>query len=339
MYGRDKKYYLILLVICVYLITGQAFSAKTWKLEDEKDFQVVSETSQNEYAVQTKYLKSLIDQGKVELIQPQVNKIKKNFPDLAGPDFDAFIKGEEAYAEGNFTKAVREYDSFMKKYPHSGFLEAALEREYSIAQAYLNGQKKRIMKIFKIRGYAEGVKVMDRVIERSGNLPLAVKASIAIAESYEKRGKYADAYERWSQVSSRWPTGETGKNALLAMARCKHADYRGPNYDVSSLISAKSYYENFMMRYPEDAKKYEIDKRLAQIREQIAYKEYEIAQYYHRTGSNEAADIYCSQIMETWPDTTAAKRTEKIVEKIENAPQKQKHEKESKWNIKKLIMP
>jgi outer membrane protein assembly factor BamD (BamD/ComL family) len=98
------------------------------------------------------------------------------------------------------------------------------------------------------------------------------------------------------------------------MARCKHAAYRGPKYDVSDLVSAKSYYENFQTRYPEDAKRYEIDKRIEQITEQIAYKEYLIAKYYDRTGSKNAARIYCDTILEQWPESTGAKGAKYIIE-------------------------
>jgi outer membrane protein assembly factor BamD len=339
MYGYGKKYYIVIFAVILFIMVPSALAGQTWKLQENQDLQLVSDTPQDQFALEINYLKSIVDKGKADLISDQVNKIRKKYPKLVGKDLDAFAKGELAYAENDYPKAVREYDSFMKTYPQSQFVNAALEREFTIGQAYLNGHKKTVLKVFKIKGYAEGEKVMDKVIEKAGNIPLAVKALTAIAESLEERGKYADAYDRWSQMSSMWPTGETGKTALLSMARCKHAAYRGPDYDVSDLVSAKSYYENFAKRYPEDAKKYEIEKRLAQITEQLAYKEYTIAEYYHRTGSDESSDMYCDQVLETWPDTTSAQRVTKIAEEIENKPVIEEPKKENKWSLKNLIMP
>jgi len=339
MYGYNFRYRLLILVF-VFIFAGSVLAAKTWKIGQGQDWSLVSDSPKDEYQLIVKRIKEFVDKGQGQLIGPEVARLKSDFPEMAGPDLDAFIEGETAYAEGKFVKAVRAYDAFMKKYPNSRFYEAALEREFSIAQAYLGGHKKRVLKVFKIKGYAQGVKVMENVIDRAGNSPLAVKASVAIAESFEKRSKYADAYEQWSRISSNWPTGQTGKTALLAMARCKHAAYRGPKYDVSDLVSAKSYYENFRLRYPKEAGKYEIDKRLAQIDEQIAYKEYRVASYYHRTGSNKCADFYCDMVQQNWPVSTAAKRAESIAEEISNAPAKEdESEKEKKWNVKKLLLP
>ena len=322
MYGRI----ITTLVLILFLLpaAGPIFAAETWTLGQQEQWQSVSENSQAGYMLAVSRLKELINQGKVDELIAAVEQLKKDYPEIAGPDLDAFLEGEKQYAKGNLVKAIRAYDSFLTRYPQSALYEAALSRELDIARAYLGGHKKTVLKIFKIKGYAEGVKIADNVIDRAGDSPIAVRASKAVAESYEQRGLFEEAYERWSAISTRWPTGEIGKEALLSMARTKHAAYRGPKYDASNLVSAKSYYENFQMRYPEDARRYEIGKRLEQITEQMAYKDYKIAEYYDRTGSDEAAKYYSDVIVEEWPRSTAARMTkENIIDKNEQAKAKQ----------------
>lgn len=326
MYGCNT----ILKVILLIMLMGSfAFGAETWTLGQDEQWQAVSENPRAKYLLEVSQLKKLINQGKTKELAEAVARLKKDYPEIAGPDLDAYLQGEKAYTAGNFNKAVRAYDTFLVRYPESPLYEAALDRELSIAQAYLMGHKKTVLKVFKIRGYAEGIRIADKVIDRAGDSPIAVRASMAVAESFENRARYEDAYGRWSQIAARWPTGEIGKNALLSMARCKHAAYRGPNFDSSSLLSAKSYYENFMMRYPEDAEKYEIGKRLEQINEQLAYKEYTIAEYYERTGSDESSQMYCEMIERQWPKSTGAKRAKDIAEQIQ-LEQQEKQEQEKK---------
>ncbi len=307
----------IRVLLAAVVLVGSVMGAETWRLDEGQDWKKVSEEPKDQYLVTVSALKLLADQGKSDAVFVAAEKLRRDFPEIATPDLDAFVKAEELYATGNFTKAVRAYDAFLAEYPQSPLYYAALDREFEIAKTYLGGHKKTIFKFVKIRGYAEGTKVMDRVIEMAGESPLGLKAARTIAQSYESRGKYEDAYERWSQVFSKWPTGESGKEALLAMARCKHAAYRGPEYDMSGLVSAKSYYENYKRRYPEDAKKYEIDKRLEQIRQQLAYKEYNVASYYQRTGSKQCANLYSEMIVEQWPDSTGARGAMDILDKNE----------------------
>lgn len=175
---------------------------------------------------------------------------------------------------------------------------------------------------------------MEKISDRTGDAPLAYNVLIAVAKSYEKRQKFNDAYLEWSLIASKWPTGQIGKEALLAMGRCKHADYRGPKYDASSLISAKSYYEDFKSRYSEEAKTYNIDEKLRQIKEQSGYKQFCIGQYYQKTDSLMPANSYYEMVMADWPDSTAAKMAKIAVEK-----EKTESKKEEKWQtqiMKKL---
>lgn len=322
MNGRNTNRIFIPFVI-VLLCGSSVYAAETWTLGEGEEWQAVSENPRAGYLLAVSELKQLISQGKVDELSAAIARLKQDYPDIAGPDLDEFLNGEKYYAADKFTKAIRAYDTFLARYPESPLYEAALDRELAIAQAYLSGHKKTVLKIVRLKGYAEGAKIADRVIDRAGDSPIAVRASLAVAEAYEKRGKYQEAYERWSLISSRWPTGEIGKNALLSMARCKHAAYRGPKYDSSDLVSAKSYYENFLTRYPEEAKTYEIEKRIEQITEQLSYKEYTIAEYYNRTGSDESADIYCEMVQEQWPKSTGAKRARDIAEEIKLEKQEQ----------------
>jgi len=321
MNGRNTVVISILLLLVLHACLS--YGAETWTLGEGEQWQAVSENPKARYLLEVSELKNLINQGKTDELAAAITELKRNYPEIAGPDLEAFLEGEKYFAANKFTKAIRAYDTFLARYPESALYEAALDRELAISQAYLSGHKKTVLKVFRLRGYAEGAKIADKVIDRAGDSPIAIRAATAVAESNEKRGKYEEAYESWSLISSRWPTGEIGKNALLSMARCKHAAYRGPKYDASNLVSAKSYYENFMTRYPEEAKTYEIDKRLEQITEQMSYKEYTIAEYYNRTGSEESADIYCEMVLEQWPQSTGAKRARDIAEEIKLEKQEQ----------------
>ena len=114
-----------------------------------------------------------------------------------------------------------------------------MERQFSIGTAYLNGQLRKVLKFLPLPAYDEGERLMQDLADRTGDAPIAKRALTAIARSYEKRGKYFEAYQTWADISSRWPTGETGKEALLEMAHSLHSSYRSPRYDPAALESAR----------------------------------------------------------------------------------------------------
>ena len=281
--------------------------AETWRLEKGQDWKPVDAQGKDKYLLEVARIKQLVNTGQTETVRNAVARLKKDFPEIAGPDLDGFIEAEMLFCEGRFVRAVRSYDKFLAEFPESEFHQAALDRQFAIATAFLAGRKIRVLGVFTIRGYASGERIMEKITDSTGDAPIAVKAAVATAESMEKRGKFEPAYHKWSQIASRWPTGQTGKDALLAMARCKHAAYRGPKYDASNLISAKSYYENFRLRYPEDAEKLGIEDKLKQINEQLAYKQFSIGRYYEQTGSKQSANFYYQMVADSWPDSTAVK--------------------------------
>jgi outer membrane protein assembly factor BamD (BamD/ComL family) len=294
------------LILTAFQIAGAA-GAETWRLEKGKDWKAVTGQGNDKYFSDVAEIKRLVNMGKASDAEKKLAQLKKDFPEIAGRDLDAFMKGEMLFARGKFVKAVRKYDKFLAKYPESELYGAALDREYAIATAFLAGEKKTVLGIFRIRGYDEGEKIMEKISDRAGDAPIAERALLAVARSYEKRTKFNEASGKWSEVSYRWPTGEAGKEALLGMARCKHAAYKGPGYDSSSLVSAKSYYEDFKQRYPADAEKIDIDGKLKQIVEQLAYKQFSIGRYYQRTGSVQPANSYYQMVLDNWPGSTAAK--------------------------------
>jgi len=179
------------------------------------------------------------------------------------------------FRKGEFAKAVRGYDKFMDGCdPNSELYMEALERQFFIAKEFLAGRKKTVLRIFKIKGYAEGEAIMGRINRRAGEAASKIEAAesgkerakfdkaltyfktimmdadVEVAKSYEKRGRfnkasYDLAYFKWfeifetydgpAQISVPWPTGAIGKDALFGMARCKYEAYNGPMYDTSEI--------------------------------------------------------------------------------------------------------
>jgi len=311
----DHKMWFIVVSAVILLLGQQAAmtSTQTWRLEQGGQWEAVSDENQDKYRLAVAQIKKLVNTGQTEEFLRAVDSLKKDFPQTAAPDMDSFIEAEILLCKGEFTRAAAGYEKFLAEYPDSELYDAAQDRLFSIATAFLAGQKKPMLKVVKIKGYAEGVRIMERISERAGDAPIGVKAALAVAESHEKRAKFEDAYDKWSQIASRWPTSQIAKDALLAMARCKHAAYQGPKYDASGLISAKSYYEDFKLRYPTDARQIDVDSRIKQIDEQLAYKQFSIGQYYQKTGNEQSANLYYQMVIDNWPGSTAAERAKQML--------------------------
>lgn len=305
---RSAKMRMFMLAM-VLSICANAFceQPQTWRLSKDQKWQQVASDESGKYVLAVSNIKQLISSGRPNEAQKALAYLKKDFPAMAGADLDAFIAADLLYAEGKFTDSIPAFDKFMDDYPTSPLYEAALEREFQMGTALLAGYKVPLLKIFRVKGYDEGVKVMSRLADRAGDAPIAQQALIETAKSFEKRKLWREAFDTWADISSRWPTGQIGKDALLSMATTMYAIYKGPRYDATGLISAKGYYQSYQSRYPEDANQIDVPDILARIEEQIAYKQYTIGKYYQHVGIKTGAVLYYDQTVSNRPVSEAGK--------------------------------
>ncbi|MCP4262210.1 MAG: tetratricopeptide repeat protein [Planctomycetes bacterium] len=410
-WGKDMLKNRVLFIVsamAVVLSATMTVWGDTWRLGKDQDWQAVSAEGRDKFLLAVAETKKLVNTGQTKAASQAFDKLKKDFPEIAGPDLDVFIKAEMLFCKGKFNDAVVNYEKLITKYPESELLDAALDRQfgiataylggqkktvlgvfqvegynegmkimekiseqapdtpigteatvamaqqyeekgqftkalriyeklltekpesdfrdqvmdrqYAIATAYLGGQKKRVFRVIQFKGYAEGVRIMEKITDRAGlDTQMGLNASIAVAEHYEKKKEFNSAYLKWWEISSQYQTGKIGRDALLNMARCKHAAYnnhpehRRPFYDSSSLNIAKSSYEKFKLLYPEDPERTNIDVKIKEINEQLAYKEFTIGQYYHKTGNKKSANLYFDMVINDWPGTKAAEMAKEML--------------------------
>jgi len=309
--------YKVPLVIVAAVVLSQRpaeISADTWQLEQGKDWKSVPGDARDRYLMVVARTEKLVNTGQTEALAEEWSQLKKLFPEIVQADLDAFVEAELFFCAAKFSQASRSYDKFLAKdYYDSPLYQAALERQFHIASSFLSGREIMVLRLFKIKGYATGIRIMEKISDRAGDRPIGIQAARVLAEYYENRGMFNEAYLKWSEISWQEQSGAIAKDALLAMARCKHAAYKGPKYDASHLKSARSYYQDFKVRYPKDAAELNVDQILKQIDEQIAYKQFYIGQYYESTGRRQAANLYYDMVIRNWSETKAAQMAKEVL--------------------------
>lgn len=284
--------------------------AETYHLTDEKGWENISGSSEGQYLLEVSKIKQQLLTGKKSDVVRALEQLKSKHPEMAGNEIEAYLEAEKLYADGKWYKAATAYKKFVDAWPVSILQPAGMERLYSIATAYLQGQKRRFIKILKLPAFDTGVELMRDVADRAGNSPLGLRALTTLAESQESKKKFLDAYYTWQEIADRWPTGQTRQTAILRMAQALHASYDGSQYDASVLTSARTYFEDYRIQYPEDAVRLKVPEVLEQIAEQLAFKEYEKGFYYERTGNPTAARQYYLKVLSKWPDSKAAQMSQ-----------------------------
>ncbi len=310
-----------ILIFSVFLAVSTVLGSQTWQLKEDLSLEKLSKADSESFDMGFTMMKKAADQSSPKQMLAAAENLSDKFPELTdGEDWQAYLEAETAFAKKKWKLGSELFTDFLDKYPVSDFYDAALERTYQIASAFLSGQKRRAFGIFMIKGYDDGEVMMRKIADKAGTSPIAHKALTTLAESFEQRNLYLDAYDVWTEIALRWPTGKSGQESLLAMARCMHSAYNGADYDGAPIKSAIGYYEQYKLRYPDLAEKKRVHPQYENASEQLAYKYYSIADYYHRTDDYQSASLYCNYVLDNHGDTEVAEMADEKLKEIEDRP-------------------
>jgi tetratricopeptide (TPR) repeat protein len=316
-----------ILVMSVALSCAGSAVAETWRLKSDQTWESTTAGPEDQYVQAIAEIKKLVQEGDARAAKDIVWQLKNEFPDRVGPDLDLFVAGELWYWKDRYGKALVKYEKLLKSYPGSEFADVVMQREYDMAQAYLQGRKKTVLGFIKISGYATGVGIMEKISDRAGiDEPNSVglNAAITVAEHYERTQQYLEAYLKWSEIASYWETGLIGKRAMYRMAEDNFAAYNlhteatRYRFDSSKLTTARTYYDKYSALYPDEARRNDVPEKVKIIDEEIAFKQYKIGQYYRRIGKYHAAYLYFDMVIQSWPKTEAAQMAKQAIAEIPN---------------------
>ena len=299
------------------LVSGASCAVFQSKEDKEvyRERRALSEDETEKLLTEAADLQGLVDAGKKGAANQCAAQMKQDFPDIMELDLALYIKGEMYLLKNKYLRAAKTFEDMIEEYPDTELKYTTQHRLFKIGNAYLAGKKKAILGIIIVPGYEDGIKILNNISDDIGlDNPedLGLRSALAVAHNYEMRKEHEEAYLKWLEISLTWQRGELGKQALLGMARNKYATYtvhpveRQPLFDAANLKTAKSYYQKFMVTFPEDAKALDIEAIIWEIDQQMARKELSIGQFYQRTGQEQAANIYFDMVIATWPNTEAA---------------------------------
>ena len=232
-----------ILAIAVVLSSLSMVSADTWRLGKDRDWKAVSPEGKDKFLMAAAETKKLVNTGQTKAARKAFDELKKEFPEIEGPDLDAFIEAEMLFCKGRFIEAANSYDKMLTKYPETKLREAAFDRQFAIATAFLGGQKKTVLGVFKVTGFADGLKIMKRISEQAKDEPIGTEATVVMAQKYEEKGQLTKAFRIYEKMLTENPDNEFRELLLDRQYAIATAYLRGEKKRVLRVVKMKGYAE------------------------------------------------------------------------------------------------
>ncbi len=268
-----------------------------------------------EIALMRKYLR----QNEPKKAEKLAEKFLSKYPNDERCQQAMLLGGRAEMARGDYYDAFEWFERQLARYPNGKHSSRALVHEYEIADAYLNGRKRRVAIIFRFKADQEGLAILGRIIAHKPTSQIAQKALMRKADYFYKQEKYEQAVSAYDSFIESYGKSPRAEHAALRAAWASYLQYRGEKYEDTPLVEAKQRFEWFVERWPESAVEARVTAVIENINSTLAKKIYATADFYRRTDKQHASIFYYKEIIRKYPDTEWAGRAEQSIKLIEGA--------------------
>ena len=259
-----------------------------------------------------------------------------------------FYEGDCQYLQGHYPKAESTFIKVLREFRLNGrFHNQANQRLFDIANFWLEDTRKQMnayaekrdgkrwvvmpasfVHIDKEKPFLDmegrALEALEEVRLNDISGPLGEKALfyIATVKFYHEDFKDADYY--YSQVFKNYPNGKLAAAALKHSILCKEMVNGGSMYDTRPLAEAIDLIQR-ATAYPELQRNDNefLTRQLSNISNQQADKDYNIAEFYRRTGHPGSAYFYYELVRRRYPGTTYSEKAIKGLEEMRRKLDKQ----------------
>ena len=256
-------------------------------------------------------------------------RVIDRWPDSAIEEDAMWQVGECLFFTDQYPKAEDQYDSLVKKYPNTRYLDRIAKRQFVIAQYWLALDEKqhvpllipnlinRSRPLFDTRGRA--LKAYEHVQLNDPRGSLADDSLMAQANAHFLEKEWLDADYFYSVLRTEYPDSEFLMPAHLFALQAKLRAYQGPAYEGGMLDEAEILADQILVQFPDQLGTEEEERVIrtrAEIAAQQALRHWKRAEFYAKGKHYSSARIYYALIAQDYPKTMLAQRARKQLEGI-----------------------
>jgi outer membrane protein assembly factor BamD len=218
--------------------------------------------------------------------------------------------------KGQDEKAFKAYQTLLEKYPKAINYEEVLQRQYIIANRYLDG------KWFRLWGYVpffpsmeKTSQMYEKVIKNGPYSEVAPQAQISIGSAREKQSKYPEAVKAYEKAADVYhDQKKVAADALYRAGEAYHKQAKTAEYDQSIAGKAIATFSDFMTLYPQDPRVPEAQKIIDNLKQEQARGAFKIAEFYEKKKRWEGAKVYYNEVRVADPNSKLADEAKKRID-------------------------
>jgi outer membrane protein assembly factor BamD len=311
---NTKNKFLSFLII-VLLLSGAAPAHAFWIWTPESGKWVnpkhaVKRTPEEQLA----YANAFFELRKYEEALAEYKKLLKNYAKAREAAQAQFGIGRAWEEMKKYWQAVEEYQKVVDRYPFSDLGPKVVERQYVIANLFLEGKAKD-------REFAKSLlgtdyKIPDvfiKVIKNDPYGPYAPASQYKIGLFHLEKQEYQEARDAFEKTVNDYPDSKWAESARYQIAVADARRSVGAQYDQQTTNIAVQGFEDYVKNNPDSQLSASAKTQIDTLRLKEAENNFLVGEYYWKSKKYSSARIYWQAVVDQYGDTSwAAKAQEKL---------------------------
>ncbi len=227
-----------------------------------------------------------------------------------------FQSGQMLEKLGKLQSAFNEYQALVQKFPRSNDFEAALQAQYNIGKAYLDGKRVDIYGVPTLPSMGKAEEMFKKIVTNAPYGRVAPLAQFGIGQALEKEGSITATVSAYQQVVDRYPNSDVAPNAMYQIGYVYFQASRATGYDETAAVRAQEAFEDFLLKYPNSEKVPQAQDNLKVLQSRKTDNSYNIARFYDKQKNYKAAYVYYNEVLQQQPDSPDAAKAKQRMDQI-----------------------
>jgi outer membrane protein assembly factor BamD len=276
--------------------------------EDLVELNIASAAQEAEASALLETAKAKLAAGSTATADRSFKKIIKKYPKAVASGDARFLHSQILMGKGRWNKAFVSLQEIIIKHPNYENFNQVLSAQFDCATALMEGARGRILWI--IPGFKQPNKAARQFEQIVRNAPYSDYAPLAlmnIAIIYRQEEMPENAIDALDRLINYYPQSMLASDAYYNTAQTYSSLINGAEYDQGSTRQAISYYEDFLILFPQSSYLGEVESNLATMEDLLARSRLNLGDFFYNYRSNNtAALVFYNETITIAPESEAA---------------------------------
>lgn len=301
------------LAIWLFLATSlhAQFNPLEWFVGEDEDLvevNIASAVQESEATALLETAKAKLAAGNTGSADRSLKKIIKKYPKAVASGDARFLHSQILMGKGRWNKAFVSLQEIIIKHPNYENFNQVLSAQFDCATALMEGARGRILWI--IPGFRQPNKAARQFEQIVRNAPYSDYAPLAlmnIAIISKQEDMPENAIDALDRLINYYPQSMLASDAYYNTAQTYSSLINGAEYDQGSTRKAISYYEDFLILFPQSSYLGEVESNLATMEDLLARSHLNLGDFFYNYRSNNtAALVFYNETITIAPESEAA---------------------------------